>query len=151
MLWMGGQLGLSAADGGAGRAASGGWIQKDAARALFTAAGLDFAATSAAAARAGFKAVPMGLHADVTLHNSVRLFTSANVIAQLSGGSRHREYVVYTAHWDHLGRDPARPGHNIFNGAIDNASGVAGLPSLAQALVGTQAAAGPSILVLVLD
>ena len=55
-----------------------------------------------------------------------------NVIALLPGGKRQHEYVVYTAHWDHLGRDPARPGHNIFNGAIDNASGVAGLLTLAQ-------------------
>ena len=55
--WTGAQLGLSTADGDAGRAAIEGWIQKDAARALFTAAGLDFTATAAAAARAGFKAV----------------------------------------------------------------------------------------------
>jgi len=148
--WTGAQLGLSTADGGAGRAAIEGWIQKDAARALFTAAGLDFTATAAAAARAGFKALPMGLHADVTLHNSVRPFTSANVIAQLPGGSRHREYVVYTAHWDHLGRDPTRPGHNIFNGAIDNASGVAGLLTLAQSWVRTKPVADRSIVFLAL-
>ena len=85
-----------------------------------------------------------------TLHNSVRQFTSANVIAQLPGGSRHREYVVYTAHWDHLGRDPARPGHNIFNGAIDNASGVAGLLTLAQSFVRTKPAADRSIVFLAL-
>jgi Zn-dependent M28 family amino/carboxypeptidase len=148
--WTGAQLGLSTADGDAGRAAIEGWIQKDAARALFTAAGLDFTATAAAAARAGFKAVSMGLRIDVTLHNSVRLFTSANVIAQLPGGSRRREYVVYTAHWDHLGRDPTRPGHNIFNGAIDNASGVAGLLTLAQSWVRTKPVADRSIVFLAL-
>jgi Zn-dependent M28 family amino/carboxypeptidase len=148
--WTGAQLGLSTADGDTGRAAIEGWIQKDAALALFTAAGLDFAATSGAAARAGFKAVPMGLHIDATLHNSVRLFTSANVIAQLPGGSRRREYVMYTAHWDHLGRDPARPGHNVFNGAIDNASGAAGLLTLAQSLVRTKPVADRSIVFLAL-
>jgi len=148
--WTGAQLGLSTADGDAGRAAIEGWIQKDAARALFTAAGLDFTATATAAARAGFKAVPMGLRIDVALHNSVRLFTSANVIAQLPGGSRRREYVVYTAHWDHLGRDPTRPGHNIFNGAIDNASGVAGLLTLAQSWVRTKPVADRSIVFLAL-
>jgi Zn-dependent M28 family amino/carboxypeptidase len=148
--WTGAQLGLSTADGGAGRAAIEGWIQKDAARALFTAAGLDFAATEAAAARAGFKAVPMGLHIDATLHNRVRLFTSANVIAQLPGAGRRREYVLYTAHWDHLGRDPTRPGHNIFNGAIDNASGVAGLLTLAQSFVRTKPVADRSIVFLAL-
>jgi Zn-dependent M28 family amino/carboxypeptidase len=148
--WTGAQLGLSTADGDAGRAAIEGWIQKDAARALFTAAGLDFAATAAAAARAGFKAVPMGLHIDATLHNRVRLFTSANVIAQLPGAGRRREYVLYTAHWDHLGRDPTRPGHNIFNGAIDNASGVAGLLTLAQSFVRTKPVADRSIVFLAL-
>ena len=92
----------------------------------------------------------MCLHADATLHNSVRQFTSANVIAQLPGGSRRREYVVYTAHWDHLGRDPARSGHNIFNGAIDNATGVAGLLTLAQSFIRTKPVADRSIVFLAL-
>jgi Zn-dependent M28 family amino/carboxypeptidase len=148
--WTGAQFDLSTADGNAGRAAIEGWIQKDAARALFAAAGLDFAAGAAAAAHAGFKAIPTGLHADATLHNSVRQFTSANVIAQLPGGSRRREYVVYTAHWDHLGRDPARSGHNIFNGAIDNASGVAGLLTLGQSFIRTKPVADRTIVFLAL-
>ena len=148
--WTGAQFDLSTADGNAGRAAIEGWSQKDAARALFAAAGLDFAAGAAAAAHAGFKAIPTGLHADATLHNSVRQFTSANVIAQLPGGSRRREYVFYTAHWDHLGRDPARSGHNIFNGAIDNATGVAGLLTLAQSFIRTKPVADRSIVFLAL-
>jgi Zn-dependent M28 family amino/carboxypeptidase len=142
--WTGAQLGLATASD-AGRAAIEGWIQKDAARALFTVAGLDFAATAAAAAHAGFKAIPMSLNVDATLHNSVRTFTSANVIAQLPGAGRRREYVVYAAHWDHLGLDPALPGHKIFNGAVDNASGVAGLLALAQSFVRTKPVADRSI------
>src|SRR5260370_40967596 len=67
--WTGAQLGLSKADGGAGRAAIEGWIQKEAARALFTAAGLDFTATAAAAGPAGVNALPVGLPAGVTHHN----------------------------------------------------------------------------------
>jgi Zn-dependent M28 family amino/carboxypeptidase len=148
--WTGAQLDLATPAGNDGRAAIEGWIQKDAARALFIAAGLDFAAGTAAAAHSGFKAIPMGLHVDATLHNSVRQFTSANVIAQLPGGSRRREYVVYTAHWDHLGRDLARSGHNIFNGAIDNASGVAGLLTLAQSFIRTKPVADRSIVFLAL-
>jgi Zn-dependent M28 family amino/carboxypeptidase len=148
--WTGAQLGLATADGGAGRAAIEGWIQIDAARALFTAAGLDFAATAAAAAHAGFKAVPMGLSVDTTLHNTVRPFTSANVVARLPGSGRKGEYVVYAAHWDHLGRDLTRPGHNTFNGAIDNASGVAGLLTLAQSFVRTKPVADRSIVFLAL-
>jgi Zn-dependent M28 family amino/carboxypeptidase len=68
----------------------------------------------------------------------------------LPGGSRRREYVIYTAHWDHLGRDAARPGHNIFNGATDNASGVAGLLTLAQSFARTKPAADRSIVFLAL-
>ena len=146
--WSGPQLDLAAADDGAGRAAIEGWINKDAARALFAAAGLDFAASSSAAAHAGFKAMPLGLAIDATLHNGVRRFTSANVIALLPGGSRRREYVMYTAHWDHLGRDSSLPEHNIFNGAVDNASGVAGLLTLAQSFVRTKPAADRSIVFL---
>ena len=142
--WTGAQLSL-AADANAGRAVLEGWIQKDAARALFGAAGLDFAAAATAAAHAGFKAIRMGVHAEATLHNSVRQFTSSNVIALLPGGSRRREYVLYTAHWDHLGRDPARQGHNVFNGAVEDASGVAGLVALAQSFIRTKPAADRSI------
>jgi Zn-dependent M28 family amino/carboxypeptidase len=147
--WTGAQLALSGADD-AGRAAIEGWIQKDAARALFAAAGLDFEATTAAAAHPGFKPIAMGLKVDAALHNSVRPINSANVIAQLPGHGRHGEYVVFSAHWDHLGRDPARPGHNIFNGAIDNASGVAGLLTLAQSFVRTKPPADRTIVFLAL-
>jgi Zn-dependent M28 family amino/carboxypeptidase len=148
--WSGAQLDLAAADDNPAGAAIEGWIQKDAAGALFTAAGLDFAASAAAAAHAGFKPVPMGLSVDASLHNSIRRFTSANVIGLLAGGRRRREYVVYTAHWDHLGRDPALPGHNVFNGAVDNASGVAGLLALAQSFIRTKPAADRSIVFLAL-
>jgi Zn-dependent M28 family amino/carboxypeptidase len=148
--WTGPQLELSTADGNAGRAAIEAWIDNDAARALFAAAGLDFTASAAAAARVGFKAVPMGLRLDATLHNSLRQFVSANVIAVLPGGSRRRETVMYVAHWDHLGTDPSRAGHRIFNGAVDNASGVAGLLTVAQSFARTQPPADRSIVFLAL-
>jgi len=143
--WTGAQLDLVTVDNGSGHAAIEGWIQMDAARALFSSGGLDFGASAAAAAHAGFKALPTGLWVDAMLHNSVRRFTSSNVVAVLPGGSRRREYVLYTAHWDHLGRDPALPGHNIFNGAVDNASGAAGLLALAQSFVRTKPPADRSI------
>jgi Zn-dependent M28 family amino/carboxypeptidase len=92
----------------------------------------------------------MDLYVDATLSNSVRQFASANVIALLPGGRRRREYVVYAAHWDHLGRAPALAGHNIFNGATDNASGVAGLLALAQSFIRTHPAADRSIVFLAL-
>jgi Zn-dependent M28 family amino/carboxypeptidase len=148
--WTGPQLELAAADGNAARAAVEGWVQKDAARALFSEAGLDFAASAGAAAHAGFRAIPMGLKADATLHDSVRQFSSVNVIALWPGGKRHHEYVLYSAHWDHLGRDRARAGHDIFNGATDNASGVAGLLAVALSFTRTHPAADRSIVFLAL-
>jgi Zn-dependent M28 family amino/carboxypeptidase len=129
--WSGAQFELPAADAYAGRAAIEGWLQNDAARALFQAAGIEFARTAAAAAHPGFKAVPLGLRVDATIHNAIRAFNSQNVLAVLPGRKSH-EYVLYTAHWDSLGIDAARAGHNVFNGAVDNATGIAGLLALAQ-------------------
>jgi Zn-dependent M28 family amino/carboxypeptidase len=129
--WSGAQFELPAADANAGRAAIEGWLQNDAARALFTAAGIDFARTTVAAAYPGFKAVPLGLRVDATIHNGIRNFSSQNVLAIWPGRKSH-EYVLYAAHWDSLGVDAARSGHNIFNGAVDNATGIAGLLALAQ-------------------
>jgi Zn-dependent M28 family amino/carboxypeptidase len=129
--WSGAQFELQAADANAGRAAIEGWLQIDAARALFNAAGIDFARTVAAAAYPGFKAVPFRLSVDATLHNAIRAFNSQNVLAIWPGRKSH-EYVLYTAHWDSLGSDAARAGHNVFNGAVNDATGVAGLLALAQ-------------------
>ena len=129
--WTGGQFELPAADGYAGRAAFEGWLQNEAARALFSAAGIDFAKTVAAAAHPGFKALTLGGSVAVAIHNTLRSFNSQNVIALWPGRSSH-EFVMYTAHWDSLGIDAARPGRNIYNGAVDDATGVAGLLALAQ-------------------
>ena len=145
--WTGPQFDLAGAAGSASRAAVEGWIHGDAARALFAQARLDFSAATAAAAHAGFNAIPMNLKVDAVLHNSTRQFTSANVIAELPG-SRRRECVLYTAHWDSLGTDPQRTGHAIFNGALDNASGVAGMLAVAQSIVRTQTATERSIVFL---
>jgi len=121
-------------DGGTRRMAIEGWISAAAARAMFNRAGLDFDVLTAAAARPGFKPVAMGLEADAAVHNTIRRFSSSNVIALLPGTARKHEYVIYTAHWDHLGRQGAA----VFNGAVDNASGVAGLLMLAQSFSRTQ-------------
>jgi Zn-dependent M28 family amino/carboxypeptidase len=96
---------------------------------LFTQAGLDYEAQTRAAARRGFKAVAMGLKIDAQIHNTIRRLSSANVIGLLPGAEHRHEYVVFAAHWDHLGRDSHG---TIYNGAVDNATGVAGLLMLAQ-------------------
>jgi len=140
----GAQFDLATASDHASRAAIEGWISAEAGRALFAQAGLDFTTLTAAAAKPGFKAIAMGLKVDAAVHNTVRRFTSANVIALLPGVKHKNEYVIYSAHWDHLGREPARMGGAIFNGAVDDATGVAGLLALAQSFSRTKPVADRS-------
>jgi Zn-dependent M28 family amino/carboxypeptidase len=110
------------------------WMQGDAARALLANAGQDLDKLSAAAGRKGFKAVPLGMKASLSFDNTTRKHSSKNVVGILPGKTRPDEYVLHTAHWDHLGRCEAAPdGDDICNGAVDNASGTAALIALAEA------------------
>jgi Zn-dependent M28 family amino/carboxypeptidase len=118
------------------------WMQKDAAQKILAAAGQDLAALTKAAQTKGFKAVPLNLKANVSFDNDIRKSTSNNVVGVLPGTSRPDEYVLYSGHWDHLGRcTPDSTGDDICNGAVDNATGVAALAALAKA----NAAAGPTV------
>ena len=122
------------ADDGASETQVNGWIQKPAVERILAAAGQDFAALSAAAKRPGFRPVPLGLKANLSFANSIRRFASKNVVGLLPGSRRPDEYVLYSAHWDHLGRCTANAaGDDICNGAIDNATGTAALVALAEA------------------
>ncbi len=136
--WTGRQLDKASADDNAGRLAIEGWISGSAAAAIFQLAGLDLAALEAAAVRRDFKAVPLNVQASVGVRNAIRRSNSSNVIGILPGVKRPDEYVLYMAHWDHLGRAPAATGDTIFNGAVDNATGVSGLITLAQAFARAQ-------------
>jgi Zn-dependent M28 family amino/carboxypeptidase len=111
------------------------WISIDAARHLFQLAGMDYAALKKDAASKAFKPVSLNAKASFTVRNTLRRVESNNVVARWEGSDPKlkNEYVVYTAHWDHLGRNPKLAGDQIFNGALDNASGVAGLLNLAKA------------------
>lgn len=135
--WTGAQHVADSADGNAGQSAAIGWIQKDKAAALFASAGLDLDAQMAAAKKPGFKAVPLtGVVANVSFDNDLRKHSSKNVVALLPGKTRPDEYVLYSGHWDHLGRCQAAPdGDDICNGAVDNATGTAALVALAEANV----------------
>lgn len=125
---------LAPRDGGASLVSLEGWLTKDAATRLVEASGRRLEALEAAAKQPGFRAIPLGLKASATLDNRLRFGRSRNVIGILPGRERPDEYVLYTAHWDHLGRCPAdATGDNICNGAVDNASGVAGILALADA------------------
>jgi len=118
-----------------------GWIQQDVARKVLKAAGQDLDALTKAAQQKGFKAVPLGLTAATSFESTFRSFVSHNVIGILPGSEAPEEYVLHTAHWDHLGRcSPAPDGDDICNGAVDNATGTAALVALAEA----HAKAGPA-------
>ena len=118
-----------------------GWVQKPVAEAVLKAAGQDFVALSAAAKHKGFKAVLLGATASLSFDNEIKRATSHNVIGILPGKKRPNEYVLYTAHWDHLGHcTPDKTGDDICNGAIDNATGVGALVTLAEANVKAGAA-----------
>jgi Zn-dependent M28 family amino/carboxypeptidase len=110
-----------------------GWITSEKARALLAAAGQNLDSLKAAAVRKDFRPVALNAKATFDVKIDVRRIQSHNVVAKLPGGDKPDEYVVYTAHWDHLGRDTTAKGDQIFNGAVDNASGTAGLLELARA------------------
>lgn len=111
-----------------------GWVTEAAARAMLKAAGQDLDALTKAAQAKGFKPVPLGMKLSTSFRNDVRSFLSHNVIGILPGTEAPEEYVLHTAHWDHLGRcTPAPDGDDICNGAVDNATGTAALVALAEA------------------
>jgi Zn-dependent M28 family amino/carboxypeptidase len=110
-----------------------GWISEETARTVFAQARLDFDARAAQAATREFTPYDMGLDLSLTLRNSIERSTSRNVLALLPGSTRPEEVVIYTAHWDHLGTDPALGADSIYNGALDNASGTSGLVQVAGA------------------
>ncbi len=126
-----------------------GWITLDEAKQLFKDAGYDFDALKESARKKDFKPVDLGASADFTIKQTTRKVQSRNVVAKLPGTTKPDEYVIYTAHWDHLGMDPSLPGPDkIYNGALDNASGVGGLLELAKAFKALQPGPDRSILFL---
>jgi Zn-dependent M28 family amino/carboxypeptidase len=131
--WTGPQLSLDPGDKPVDATQANGWITGDAATQLMTSAGKSLPQLVAAARKKGFKAVPLGVKANLSFANTIRRQQSNNVIGILPGKTRPDEYVLYSAHWDHLGRCEAVKGDDICNGALDNASGVAGLVALAEA------------------
>jgi Zn-dependent M28 family amino/carboxypeptidase len=112
-----------------------GWLSQEAARDLFASAGLDLAEQYKAANRPGFTAVPLDAKLATNLRTTTREGDSRNVMGLIRGSETPEEVVVYVAHWDHLGKTFSGVGDRIFNGAVDNASGVAGVLEIAEAFV----------------
>ncbi len=134
--WSGEQFDVVRADKGKSRCAFESWVTEDAARTLFQTAGRSFDDDKRAALSADFKPVPMGLVGSVTIKNRSRTIESNNVVGLIPGTDPdHRdETIIYSAHWDHLGVGKAdATGDSIYNGALDNASGDAGILEIARA------------------
>ena len=109
------------------------WIQIEVARALFSASGLNLDEMIASAGTRGFKPRTLPVRVKAHIVSKVRKFESSNVLGLLPGTDPGppRQAVVYSAHYDHLGIDPAMSGDNIYNGAVDNGTGVGMLLEMA--------------------
>jgi len=136
--WSGPNFSLDTEDNNMSRCAVEGWIPIEVSHKIFEIAGKDLNELKSSAAKHGFKAVPLGLKASITLKNKIEKKKSRNVIAILPGSDRSDEYIFYMAHWDHFGIDPTLEGDQIFNGAMDNATGTAALIELARAFTKIQ-------------
>jgi Zn-dependent M28 family amino/carboxypeptidase len=138
------------AGGNAGRVGVESWITNDKARELFSASGQDFDALKRAAVSKEFRPVPLNARFSATVKNTVREVQSQNVVGLLEGSDPQlrNEYVIYSAHWDHLGRNDKLEGDQIYNGALDNASGTAQVLEIAKGFTKLQPAPKRSIVFL---
>jgi Zn-dependent M28 family amino/carboxypeptidase len=124
------------------------WATEDASRKLVQMGGHDLDELRRRAERRDFRPVPLGVKLSVELRNRLRRLHTANVLGKLRGADPHLagEYVVYSAHHDHLGIGDPKGGDRIYNGAHDNASGVAAILAIAQGMVAVRPAPRRSIL-----
>ncbi|MDY0907128.1 M28 family metallopeptidase [Pedobacter sp. CFBP9032] len=130
--WSKSKLNLQSEDNGMNRTVVEGWISLDKAKALFKLAGQSDGLMESAKKK-GFKAVDLGLTTSLTIENKIKKSLSYNVLAKVSGDKHKDEAIIYSAHWDHLGIGEKVKGDSIYNGAVDNATGVASLLELATA------------------
>ncbi len=148
--WTGPAFSLVREDGGAALSKFEAWVSNDSARLIMAAAGQDLDALMVAAKTHGFKAVPLGISASAEFTNKTNHIDSRNVAAILPGKKNPDEVFIYMAHWDHIGIDPAaKEGEDgIYNGALDNATGTAGLIELAKAYASLPEAPDRSVMFL---
>lgn len=136
--WGGAQYDLPAAEDSQPRLQAQGWLSAEAARKLFADAGLDLDKAYKDASKRGFKPAPLNAQLSLDLKSTIAQKKSRNVVGVLPGSKRADEAVLYMAHWDHLGKHEGEEGDNIYNGAVDNATGVAGILEVADALAHQQ-------------
>ncbi|WP_296252549.1 M28 family metallopeptidase [uncultured Stenotrophomonas sp.] len=136
--WGGAQYDLPAAEDSQPRLQAQGWLSAEAARKLFADAGLDLDKAYKDASKRGFKPAPLNASLSLDLKSTIAQKKSRNVVGVLPGSKRADEAVLYMAHWDHLGKHEGEEGDNIYNGAVDNATGVAGILEVADAMAHQQ-------------
>ena len=112
-----------------------GWVSLDAAKEIFSTAGLDLQSNMMAARKPGFKAVPLPYKVTAGIKNEIRTNVSKNVVAMIPGTDQKDEYIIFSAHWDHLGIGAVVDNDSIYNGARDNSTGSAALLAIAEAMV----------------
>ncbi|MBN8736956.1 MAG: M28 family peptidase [Xanthomonadales bacterium] len=131
--WGGPQLALPQSEDPGPRLPVAGWLTRDAAQRLFAKAGLDFDKLAAEADHRGFRPVDLKASASITLDSKIAHGSADNVLGLIRGSEHPDQAVVFSAHWDHLGEDASLKGDKIFNGAIDNGTGIAALLEIAKA------------------
>lgn len=109
------------------------WISGESAGKLFDASAMNGQDYKTLARNKSFAPIPLDLNVSVAIKNEIKKDVSKNVVALLPGTDRKDEYIIYSAHWDHFGIGKAIEGDTIYNGAVDNASGTAGLLAIAEA------------------
>ncbi|MFB3854072.1 MAG: M28 family metallopeptidase [Vicinamibacterales bacterium] len=129
------QFDLVAGDNNMSRCAIEGWVPLEQARQLFEMAGMNYDEMKRAAVARDFKPVPLGVTVSIAIENRIRRIDSRNVVGKVEGSdpALADEYVIYTSHWDHFGINAPVDGDAIYNGAQDNATGIAGLIALGKA------------------
>lgn len=144
------QFDLVTPDKNMSRPAVEGWITLDRAKALFAMAGQDFDTLKKVAATRGFRPVPFGVTASMTIRNTIRTIDSRNVVGKVTGSDPglKDECVVYTSHWDHFGIGEPVDGDPVYHGAQDNATGIGGLIELGRAFAAATPRPRRSILLL---
>jgi Zn-dependent M28 family amino/carboxypeptidase len=146
--WSGPQFYLDREDGNAGRTELEAWITEARARQVMELAGQDFDALKVAAVRRGFRPVPLGVRVTGSVRNDIRHKRSPNLAGVMPGKDLPDEYVIYMGHWDHLGVSDSPEGDRIYNGAVDNATGIAGMLTIARGFRDMLPGASRSVLFL---
>ncbi|QIL38074.1 M28 family peptidase [Pedobacter sp. HDW13] len=131
--WSKSKLNLQSPDNGMSRAVIEGWISLDKAKQLFALDGKSFDKLALDAHKKGFKAIDLNITTSLKVKNTIKKSVSYNVLATIPGSRQKNEAIIYSAHWDHLGIGEQVKGDSIYNGAVDNATGVASLFEIASA------------------